>query len=498
MIIKYIDQLIGYGIKNRLIEKEDILYIRNSYFDVFDVKDVNSDYVSYKEDMNLENILLNINEYAYKKNLIEKDIPPYSDNFDSYIMGIMVKRPSEVIKDFKVAYEISPKKALDDFYKFSKNTDYIKTYRIEKDIAYKVDSKYGQMDITINLSKPEKDPDSIAKASKIIHNNYPKCLLCPENEGFKGNINHPGRKNHRIIPLKINGEEWGFQYSPYVYYNEHCILFNKKHIPMKIDETIFDKLFDFVEQFPHYFIGSNADIPIVGGSILSHEHFQGGNYKFPMFNAAIEKEYIIKGNENVKCEILNWPLSVIKLSSKKLKDVKNLGLHILDKWKKYEDIEGQIINNTEGICHNAITPVALKENDDYILYLALRNNFTTNEHPLGLYHPHKEYHNIKKENIGLIEVMGLAVLPSRLKAEMDKIKYAVTNNIDIKNNEILGIHNEWLEKIKLKRKDINEKNLTNILYEEIGNTFVNVLEDAGVYKCTKNGRIYFEKFINSL
>ena len=365
-------------------------------------------------------------------------------------------------------------------------------------MKWKVNSPYGDIDITINLSKPEKDPKAIAAAKNAKQSSYPKCQLCMENEGYAGRMNHPARQNHRIMPLVINDSKWGFQYSPYVYYNEHCIVFNGQHVPMKIDKEAFTKLFDFVKQFPHYFLGSNADLPIVGGSILTHDHFQGGHYEFAMERAAIEKEFVIPGYEDVKAGIVHWPLSVIRIQCKDEKRLIELADYILKKWRGYTDEEAYIFAETDGEPHNTITPIARKKGDMYELDLTLRNNITTKECPLGLYHPHNEYHHIKKENIGLIEVMGLAVLPSRLKAEMEHLSECLVKGEDVSQYEDLKKHAPWVDEIKEKYEDINEENVEDILKEEIGQVFVKVLEDAGVYKCTEEGRKAFDRFIATL
>ena len=361
-----------------------------------------------------------------------------------------------------------------------------------------MDSPYGEIDITINLSKPEKDPKAIAAAKNAKASSYPKCLLCVENEGYAGRVNHPARENHRIMPITVNDSAWGFQYSPYVYYNEHCIVFNGKHTPMKIEKETFMKLFDFVKLFPHYFLGSNADLPIVGGSILSHDHFQGGHYTFAMAKAPIEKHFEVKGFEDVESGIVKWPLSVIRLRSKDEKRLIELGTHILDAWRGYTDEEAFVFAETDGEPHNTITPIARKVGEIYELDLTLRNNITTEEHPLGLYHPHAEYHNIKKENIGLIEVMGLAVLPSRLKQELETLAEYIVEGKDISENEMIEKHTKWVEKFLPKYDTITKENVMDILKEEVGIVFTKVLEDAGVYKCTEEGRTAFARFLNTL
>ena len=407
-------------------------------------------------------------------------------------------RPGQVQKEFAEKYEQSPQAATDYFYKLSQDSDYIRRYRVCKDRRWTVESDYGTIDITINLSKPEKDPKAIAAAKNAKASSYPKCLLCMENEGYAGRVNHPARENHRIIPVTINNSNWGFQYSPYVYYNEHCIVFNGQHVPMKIDEAAFRKLFDFVKQFPHYFLGSNADLPIVGGSILSHDHFQGGHYTFAMAKAPIEIPVTIPGYEDVECGIVKWPLSVLRIRHKDEQRLIALATHVLNVWRGYTDEDAFIFAETDGEPHNTITPIARKCNDVYELDLTLRNNITTKEHPLGVYHPHAEYHNIKKENIGLIEVMGLAVLPARLKEEMELLGEYLVEGKDIASNEVIAKHADWADQFKHKYDLFTTENVTGILQDEIGQTFVKVLEDAGVYKCTPEGREAFLKFIKSL
>ncbi len=411
------------------------------------------------------------------------------------MMNCLTPRPAQVQKEFYDLYEESPEKATDYFYKLSQDSDYIRRYRVKKDLKWKVPSEYGEIDITINLSKPEKDPKAIAAAKNAKSSAYPKCQLCVENEGYAGRLNHPARENHRIIPITVNDTRWGFQYSPYVYYNEHCIVFNGEHTPMKIDRSAFVKLFDFVKAFPHYFLGSNADLPIVGGSILSHDHFQGGHYTFAMAEAPIEETFTVAGYEDVEAGIVKWPLSVIRLRNKDEKRVIELATHILEKWRDYTDEAAFIFANTDGEPHNTITPIARKKGDLYELDLTLRNNITTEEHPLGLYHPHAQYHNIKKENIGLIEVMGLAVLPARLKEEMEILADYIVNKKDIRSNEKIEKHAVWAESFLNAYDNVTEENVMDILKAEIGKVFVGVLEDAGVYKCTEEGREAFRRFI---
>ena len=491
---KNIKKLVTYGLDKKLIEPEDKTYTINQYLEVFRLDEYDDPDIT-GEEIVLPEILDRLTDAAYDRYIIKSDDIVTRDLFDTKLMGIMTPKPSQVIKEFRTYYEESPKKATEFFYEFSQDTNYIRRDRVKKDMKWKVNSPYGDIDITINLSKPEKDPKAIAAAKNAKQSSYPKCQLCMENEGYAGRINHPARQNHRIMPIEINGGKWGFQYSPYVYYNEHCIVFNGQHVPMKIDRAAFTKLFDFVKQFPHYFLGSNADLPIVGGSILTHDHFQGGHYEFAMERAEIEKEFTIPGYEDVKAGIVHWPLSVIRIQSKDEKRLIDLADHILKKWRGYTDEEAYIFAETEGEPHNTITPIARKKGDMYELDLTLRNNITTEECPLGLYHPHNEYHHIKKENIGLIEVMGLAVLPSRLKAEMEHLSQCLIKGEDIVSKEDLKKHAAWVEEIKGKYADINEGNVMDILKEEIGQVFVKVLEDAGVYKYNEEGRKAFDRFI---
>ena len=491
---KDIKKLVAYGLDKKLIMPEDEIYTINQYLEVFRLDEYEHPDIE-GEEIILPEILDRLTDTAYDRYIIKSDDIVTRDLFDTKLMGILTPKPSQVIKEFRTYYEESPKKATEFFYEFSQDTNYIRRDRVKKDMKWKVNSPYGDIDITINLSKPEKDPKAIAAAKNAKQSSYPKCQLCMENEGYAGRMNHPARQNHRIIPLTINDRKWGFQYSPYVYYNEHCIVFNGQHVPMKIDRAAFTKLFDFVKQFPHYFLGSNADLPIVGGSILTHDHFQGGHYEFAMERAEIEKEFTILGYEDVKAGIVHWPLSVIRIQSKDEKRLIYLADHILKKWRGYTDEEAYIFAETEGEPHNTITPIARKKGDMYELDLTLRNNITTEECPLGLYHPHNEYHHIKKENIGLIEVMGLAVLPSRLKAEMEHLSQCLIKGEDIVSKEDLKKHAAWVEEIKGKYTDINEGNVMDILKEEIGQVFVKVLEDAGVYKYNEEGRKAFDRFI---
>jgi UDPglucose--hexose-1-phosphate uridylyltransferase len=505
-----VNKLVAYALATGLIEKEDIIYAVNSIilnlgldsadYEIADIEALAGEISLDEKELSayLEGVLKEIDDYAAKNGLLESDSVVYRDLFDTKIMGLLTERPSAVIAKFKSLYETSPEEATDYYYNFSKNTDYIRRYRISKDMNWIAPTEYGDLDITINLSKPEKDPKAIAAARNAKQSGYPKCQLCWENEGYSGRVDHPARENHRIIPVTIQDSKWGFQYSPYVYYNEHCIVFNSKHIPMKIEHDTFCKLFDFVKQFPHYFVGSNADLPIVGGSILSHDHFQGGHYTFAMAKAPVERSFIVKGFEDVKSGVVKWPMSVIRLSSPDYERIIALADLILEKWRGYTDEEAFIFAETDGTPHNTITPIARKRGDDYELDLVLRNNITTEEHPLGVYHPHAELHHIKKENIGLIEVMGLAVLPARLKSEMADLKKAMLAGADLRKDEVLSKHADWVDAFKTKYEKIDESNIDEIIQNEIGEVFMHVLEDAGVYKRTTKGQEGFDRFIRSL
>lgn len=495
MLSEQIAALVQYGIRTGLVPECEKIYTTNLLLDLFHEDDYEEPAVIPQED--LETILKELLDEACRRDLIPDSIA-YRDLFDTRLMNCLVPRPAQVQKTFQEAYSRSPKEATDYFYKLSQDSDYIRRYRVCKDQKWKVSSEYGEIDITINLSKPEKDPKAIAAARNAKASSYPKCLLCMENEGYAGRINHPARENHRIIPITINDSHWGFQYSPYVYYNEHCIVFNGEHTPMKIDRAAFTKLFDFVKQFPHYFLGSNADLPIVGGSILSHDHFQGGCYTFAMAKAPIEIPVSIPGYEDVEAGIVKWPLSVLRIRHQDERRLIDLADHVLKAWRGYTDEAAFIYAYTDGEPHNTITPIARKVGDTYELDLTLRNNITTEEHPLGVYHPHAELHHIKKENIGLIEVMGLAVLPSRLKDEMALLKEYILSGKDVASNETLAKHADWVAGFLPKYDSITEENADSILRQEIGHVFVKVLEDAGVYKCTEEGRAAFLKFIGTL
>jgi UDPglucose--hexose-1-phosphate uridylyltransferase len=502
MINTYISALAQYAVDRGLIEENERIYSINMLLDVLKLDEYNpcddkDKVIALSSD--LEAILQFIDDYACDRGLIEENSVVYRDLFDTRVMNCFVRRPSEVIRIFNEKYAVSPKEATDFYYEYSKNSDYIRTYRIAKDIKWVYESEYGDIDITINMSKPEKDPKAIAAARNAKQSSYPKCLLCVENEGYAGRINHPARENHRIIPIRILGKEWGFQYSPYVYYNEHCIVLNREHTPMTINREVFEKLFDFIRQFPHYVIATNADLPIVGGSILSHEHFQGGNYSFAMSRAVIEKEVVFKGFEDVEAGILKWPMSVIRIRSTSQERLVDLADKILGAWREYTDEEAFIFAKTNGEPHNTITPAARFANGKYELDLALRNNITTEERPLGVYHPRNEYHHIKKENIGGIEVMGLAILPSRIKSEMELLARCIIEGKDIRSFDELLKHADWAEEFIPKYEGkINKENVDEILKAEIGKVFVKVLEDAGVFKRDKKGREYFMKFIESV
>lgn len=496
MINKTIKKLITYALEKELITTEDKFYYINRLLEVLNLDSYEEPAESYIN-VDLEQTLGEILDYAVNNNLIDDSIV-YRDLFDTKVMGCLVPPPHDVITWFYELYKQSPKSATDWFYDFSQNTDYIRRYRIKKDLRWTVDTEYGKLDLSINLSKPEKDPKAIAAAKNAKQSSYPKCMLCPENEGYAGRVNHPARQNHRIIPIEIDGEHWYLQYSPYVYYNEHCILLNSKHIPMVINADTFRKLFDFVSKFPHYFVGSNADLPIVGGSILAHDHFQGGHYEFAMARAEIEKYYKIPGFEDVETGIVKWPMSVIRIRHKKSERLVQLAEHILKKWRGYSDETVFIYSETDGEPHNTITPIARKKEDMYELDLVLRNNITTEEHPLGVFHPHEKLHHIKKENIGLIEVMGLAVLPSRLDKELKSLAAAILAGSDIRQDELISKHADWVDEFLPEYKNINESNIMEILENEVGLVFVKILEDAGVFKRDNKGQEAFDRFIRCL
>ena len=497
MVYLAIKGLVEYGLKTGLIKERDRVYATNQILDVMKMDEYEEpeeipDYDS------LEDILKELLDAAHESGVLEDDSIVYRDLFDTRLMNCLMPRPSEVADTFWKHYENSPKEATDYYYKLSQDSDYIRRYRVCKDMKWKTTTPYGDLDITVNLSKPEKDPKAIAAAKLAKQSGYPKCLLCMENEGYAGRTNHPARNNHRIIPLTINDSQWGFQYSPYVYYNEHCIVFNGKHVPMKIERATFVKLFDFVKLFPHYFLGSNADLPIVGGSILSHDHFQGGHYTFAMAKAPIEKYFTMKGYEDVEAGIVYWPMSVLRLRGTDPERLIDLGDKVLGAWRAYTDEAAFVYAETDGEPHNTITPIARKKGDTYELDLVLRNNITTEEFPLGVYHPHQELHHIKKENIGLIEVMGLAVLPSRLKKELADLADYIVEGKDIRSNETLEKHADWVEEFLPKYSSVTRENIQQILQDEVGLVFSKVLGDAGVYKRTEKGRQDFTRFLNSV
>ena len=492
MICESIKKLVTYALENGLIERSDKVWATNRLLEALALEEYDESAESCNN-IDLESTLNELLDYACEHGLCENSVV-YRDLFDTKLMGLLTPRPSEVERIFAEKKAVSPEAATDWFYKFSQDTDYIRRYRISKDVRWKTSTEYGELDITINLSKPEKDPKAIAAAKLAKQSGYPKCLLCYENVGYAGRVNSPARQNHRIIGVTIDGADWGLQYSPYVYYNEHCILFNKTHTPMVINKSAFNKLFDFVEQYPHYFVGSNADLPIVGGSILSHEHFQGGHYEFPMAKAEVERRVVFKGYENVDAGIVKWAMSVIRLNSADREALVELADKILGLWRGYTDEAAFIYAETDGGPHNTLTPIARMRDGRYEMDLVLRNNITTDEHPLGVYHPHAELHHIKKENIGLIEVMGLAVLPSRLKIEMELLSKALLNGDDIRADEVLAKHADWADELK-KKYTFTAENVDDIIKDEVGKVFSKVLEHAGVYKRTPEGAAAFDRFI---
>ncbi len=488
----YIASLVAYAMNTGLAQPEDHQVLINRLLDLLNKSDYEPSGEPMSED--LEEILAGILTYAVENGLCDDGITA-KDIFDTRIMGALTPMPREVIRTFWEKYAQDPVKATDWYYKFSCDTDYIRRYRIEKDMRWKYRNQYGELDVTINLSKPEKDPKAIAAAKNAPQTAYPKCQLCRENEGYAGRMNHPARANHRVIPLQICGADWYVQYSPYVYYNEHCIVFNAEHIPMKIDKSAFEKLLDFVRVFPHYFVGSNADLPIVGGSILSHEHFQGGHYTFAMETAPVEEVISFRGFEDVEAGIVKWPMSVIRLVAADPKRIAELADKILGAWRGYSDESVHVIAFSDGQPHNTITPIARRRGEDYELDLVLRCHITPQEHPLGVFHPHADKHHIKKENIGLIEVMGLAVLPSRLKKELSDLAQAAWEGRDISGDEQLQKHAPWLAELK-KTYTFTRDNALDILLQETGKVFSDVLEDAGVYKNTPEGRAAFLRFVD--
>ncbi|MBQ6718581.1 MAG: UDP-glucose--hexose-1-phosphate uridylyltransferase [Clostridia bacterium] len=492
MIQNEIKKLVCYGLEKGLFTHRDEIYVTNMLIDALELSEFDCSEVY--ENVDLESTLAAILDFAVEKAIIEDNITA-RDLFDTKLMGLMMPRPSEVEFEFFTRYNVSPEAATDYYHKLSKDSDYIRTYRIAKDIKWISPTEYGDLDITINLSKPEKSLKEIMAAKNAPQSGYPKCLLCKECEGYAGRLNFPARQNHRIIPLRLTDENWFMQYSPYVYYPEHCIVFNAEHTPMLVDKKAFCKLFDFIKTFPHYFIGSNAGLPIVGGSILSHEHFQGGRYTFAMEKAPIEKRITFKGYEDVKAGIVKWPMSVIRLTADSAERVIDLADKIFTTWQGYTDESAFVFAETDGEPHNAATPIARMRDGKYELDLVLRNNITTDEHPLGVFHPHAELHHIKKENIGLIEVMGLAVLPARLKDEMATLQEAMLKGLDVRSIESIEKHADWADEIRAKYDDINADNIDKIIKDEIGIVFSKVLEDAGVFKRDEKGQAAFVKFI---
>lgn len=495
MVDSYIKALVGFAVSHLLIEESDTVYCTNSILQLLKKDSFDSACPEAKGELN--ELLDALCDYAAKNGIIEDSVT-YRDLFDTAVMGVLTPRPSQVIDKFNSLYAESPEKATDYYYKFSGDTNYIRRDRIVKIQKWQYASDYGTIDITVNLSKPEKDPKAIAAAKNAPQSGYPKCQLCRESEGYAGRVDFPARQNHRIIPITIDNSNWFMQYSPYVYYNEHCIVFNGKHTPMKIDKAAFSKLLEFVTLFPHYFVGSNADLPIVGGSILSHEHFQGGRYEFAMERAPIETGISFAGFENIRAGIVKWPMSTIRLQSADRESLVELADKILTGWRAYSDETAFIFAETDGVPHNTITPIARRRGDMYELDLVLRNNITTDEHPLGVFHPHAELHHIKKENIGLIEVMGLAVLPPRLKPELEALADALVKGKDLRANELTASHADWAESFAVNYSEINEENAMDIIKAEVGKVFAAVLEHAGVFKRTAEGKEAFLKFIKTV
>ncbi len=493
MIYDSIKKLVTYALEHYLIHPVDKTWATNRILEALQLSEYVEPTTAFS-DVDLEETLAELLDFAAANGLLEENTTVYRDLFDTKLMGLLTPAPHEVIDTFTALYSQSPEAATDYYYKLSRDTDYIRTYRVKKDLRWVYKSDFGDLDITINLSKPEKDPKAIAAARNAAKSAYPKCALCHENEGYAGHLNAAARQNHRTIPITIHNSQWYLQYSPYVYYNEHCIAFNGEHTPMKIDRAAFGKLLDFVTLFPHYFLGSNADLPIVGGSILSHDHFQGGRYTFAMTKAPIEKEIVFDGFEDVHAGIVKWPLSTIRLRAADRERLIDLADKILGKWRGYTDEAAFVFAETSGEPHNTITPIARRRGDDYELDLVLRNNITTEEYPLGVYHPHAELHHIKKENIGLIEVMGLAVLPARLNKEMNLLKETILAGGDLRADETLQKHADWAEDF-LGRRSVTAENIDEVIREEIGRVFAEVLVHAGVYKCDEAGRAAFDRFI---
>ncbi|MCI8363521.1 MAG: UDP-glucose--hexose-1-phosphate uridylyltransferase [Eubacterium sp.] len=495
MINKLITELVSYGITSGLVEAEDQVYVTNQLLELFDVIDYEP--VELSEKRELAEILEDLLDYAWAQGILKENTVTMRDLFDTKIMGKLTPAPSVVRRQFADLYRVDPKLATDFYYKFSQATNYIRKDRIAKDEKWVTETEYGRIDITINLSKPEKDPREIAKAGQAKKSGYPSCLLCVENEGYAGHYSHPARQNHRLIPILLDEEEYFLQYSPYVYYNEHCIILNRDHIPMKINRSTFQKILEFVRLFPHYTAGSNADLPIVGGSILSHDHFQGGGYTFAMARAPYDKTFSLKGYEDLTAGIIKWPMSVIRLQGTEIERLADAAEHILTCWRSYSDEAAFIFHETDGIPHNTITPIARMHDELFELDLVLRNNITTDESPWGVYHPSADLHHIKKENIGLIEVMGLAVLPARLKKEMELLEDAILNRRDLRADEQICKHADWVDGW-IGDHELNRDNIHGIIQDEISRVFVKVLECSGVYKRNEDGMNAFSRFISSL
>ncbi len=490
-----VNSLLEYAVKNLYLDELDKIWAYNRILEIMQLDSIEDE--SADEDADIEEILKTLLDDACQRGICEDSVV-YRDLFDTKLMGALTPKPSEVIYTFYNIYDASgPEKATEYYYDLSRKIDYIREYRIKNDVKWVTNTEYGDIDITINLSKPEKDPKAIAAALKMKQSSYPKCMLCPENEGYAGRVNHPARQNHRVIPVDLDGEDWCLQYSPYVYYNEHCIVFNKDHVPMAITEDGFRRLFAFVKRFPHYFVGSNADLPIVGGSVLTHDHYQGGNYTFAMAKAEIETPVEFKNYPEVSGGIVKWPMSVLRLVGENTDEICSLAGEILEKWRAYTDEDAFIFAETDGTPHNTITPIARFRDGKFELDLVLRNNITTEEYPDGVYHPHPQHHHIKKENIGLIEVMGLAVLPSRLKTEMALLENAIVNGVDFKDNETIGKHYQWVEEIKQSR-EVNKENCAEVLKEEIGKVFADILGQCGVFARNEEGKKQFVKFIDTI
>ena len=496
MIDYAIEKLLAYALEKELIQPCEKLWALNTLLEVLELDSYTPSGQEVGE-VDLPAVLDELMDDAYQRGVMKENSIVYRDLFDTKIMGALTPRPAQVIEKFQTLRAEDPQKATNWYYQFSQDTNYIRRERIAKDMQWKAPTEYGELDITINLSKPEKDPKAIAAARNLPASAYPRCQLCAENEGYAGRVNHPARQNHRIVPITINGSPWFLQYSPYVYYNEHCICLNSEHTPMKIDKACFGKLLDFVGQFPHYFVGSNADLPIVGGSILAHDHFQGGRYTFAMAKAPVETPFTFPGYEDVQAGIVKWPMSVVRLTCADPQRLIDLADHILTAWRGYTDEKALILAETDGEPHNTITPIARRRGEDYELDLVLRNNLTTEEHPLGVYHPHAELHHIKKENIGLIEVMGLAVLPARLKTELAAVAEKLAKGEDLRADPLTASHADWAEGFAGKY-EITADNALDVVQKETGLVFAQVLEHAGVYKRNAEGKEAFLRFLNTL